>query len=182
MAFGRTRAGDRAGGPGPGRDRLGRVRNPDRRWFLIWLGSQRPIHDEGQQASGAVPSATIAVPQPRPPRPQKSRLRPQPQVAPVAQPQVRVVRVPELRVVPLPAQARPKAMPNPGPQPGPLLRTRSRRCRGSVAAESPAPVALKPWPARVVAGASGRLVQIGAYGSRLQAKRGWLRWRANIRR
>ena len=29
------------------------------------------------------------------------------------------------------------------------------------------------WPARQSAGASGRLVQIGAFGTRLQAKRGW---------
>jgi hypothetical protein len=29
------------------------------------------------------------------------------------------------------------------------------------------------WPARTSQGASGRLVQIGAFGSRLQAKRGW---------
>jgi hypothetical protein len=30
-----------------------------------------------------------------------------------------------------------------------------------------------PWPPRVVAGAAGRLVQIGAFGSTHQAKRGW---------
>ena len=29
------------------------------------------------------------------------------------------------------------------------------------------------WPSRVSSGASGRLVQIGAFGSRYQAKRGW---------
>jgi hypothetical protein len=29
------------------------------------------------------------------------------------------------------------------------------------------------WPARESAGASGRVVQIGAFGSRIQAKRGW---------
>jgi hypothetical protein len=29
------------------------------------------------------------------------------------------------------------------------------------------------WPARVSTGAYGRLVQIGAFGTRLQAKRGW---------
>ena len=41
------------------------------------------------------------------------------------------------------------------------------------AAAPPAP--LRAWSPRVVAGASGRLVQIGAYGSRLQAKQGWVK-------
>src|SRR5437764_1331958 len=35
------------------------------------------------------------------------------------------------------------------------------------------PVPLRPWQPRVVAGAAGRLVQIGAFGSVSQAKRGW---------
>ena len=144
--------------------------------FSFWLGSQRPIHDEGQQASGAVPSATIAVPEPRPTAPAEVRLPPQPQVAPVAQPQVRVVRVPEVRVVPLPGpEADTKAMPEPRAAAGPAAT--DEKPVAAVAPSLPkvaAPVALKPWPPRVVAGASGRLVQIGAYGSRLQAKRGWV--------
>ncbi len=39
------------------------------------------------------------------------------------------------------------------------------------AAARPAPLTL--WPARVSSGAYGRLVQIGAFGSKLQAKQGW---------
>ena len=34
---------------------------------------------------------------------------------------------------------------------------------------------LRYWPARQTRGASGRLVQIGAFGSRQQAKLGWRR-------
>ena len=128
--------------------------------FSFWLGSQRPIHDEGQQASGAVPSATIAVPEPRPAAPAEVRLPPQPQVAPVAQPQVRVVRVPEVRVVPLPVPgADTKAMPEPRAAAGPAAT--DEKPVAAVAPSLPkvaAPVALKPWPPRVVAGASGRLV------------------------
>ena len=39
----------------------------------------------------------------------------------------------------------------------------------------PAPqlVVAAPWNPRLVAGASGRLVQVGAFGSIRQAKRGW---------
>ena len=39
------------------------------------------------------------------------------------------------------------------------------------AAARPAPLTL--WPARVSSGAYGRLVQIGAFGTKLQAKQGW---------
>lgn len=35
------------------------------------------------------------------------------------------------------------------------------------------PQAPQPWPVRVIDGASGRLVRIGAFGSPHQAKRGW---------
>jgi hypothetical protein len=31
----------------------------------------------------------------------------------------------------------------------------------------------KPWPPRVIKGAAGRIVQVGAFGSIHQAKRGW---------
>ena len=41
------------------------------------------------------------------------------------------------------------------------------------AATPPAEKPLKLWPARISQGASGRLVQIGAFGSRQQAKLGW---------
>jgi hypothetical protein len=42
------------------------------------------------------------------------------------------------------------------------------------AAPSPArPIPLRPWQPRVVAGASGRLVEVGAFGSVQQAKLGW---------
>jgi hypothetical protein len=42
------------------------------------------------------------------------------------------------------------------------------------AAVAPAPAAqLRPWPPRVTQGAYGRLAQVGAFGSRIQAKRGW---------
>ena len=40
------------------------------------------------------------------------------------------------------------------------------------------PGAADLWPARVSSGAYGRLVQIGAFGSRLQAKQGWRQWSA----
>jgi cell division protein FtsN len=44
----------------------------------------------------------------------------------------------------------------------------------ATATPAPAPFVMpKPWPPRVVHGAAGRLVQIGAFGSVGQAKHGW---------
>jgi hypothetical protein len=50
--------------------------------------------------------------------------------------------------------------------------------KGATAVPAPAskpdsPAKLTPWPPRVTAGAYGRLVQIGAFGSVPQAKLGW---------
>jgi hypothetical protein len=42
-----------------------------------------------------------------------------------------------------------------------------------IAAPKPRAMPLRPWEPRVVAGASGRLVEIGAFGSVSQAKLGW---------
>jgi hypothetical protein len=42
------------------------------------------------------------------------------------------------------------------------------------AAPAPKPFVLpKPWPPQVIQGAAGRIVQVGAFGSIHQAKRGW---------
>jgi hypothetical protein len=40
-------------------------------------------------------------------------------------------------------------------------------------AKAPEPERLEPWPVRVIDGAAGRLVRIGAFSSVHQAKRGW---------
>ena len=148
--------------------------------FSFWLGSQNPAHEDGQQFASAVPSRTVPVPAPSPASPTEVKLAPQPQVAPVAEPQVRVVRVPEVRIAPASsatassnvADAKPASENPSAAQPSAF----ADKTVTSVAPlpKSTAPVALKPWPPRVVAGASGRLVQIGAYGSRIQAKRGWV--------
>jgi hypothetical protein len=42
-----------------------------------------------------------------------------------------------------------------------------------VAQEAPKPVVSGPWPVRVVDGASGRLVRVGAFRTAHQAKKGW---------
>ena len=41
------------------------------------------------------------------------------------------------------------------------------------AQETPKPAASGPWPVRVIDGASGRLVRVGAFRTARQAKKGW---------
>lgn len=128
---------------------------------------------------------TVPLPQPRAadtareaePRQPQVAVGPQPEVTPVAQrpiPLARSEAEPErqtrssgssARSVSQPARTIPKPPPPPT-IPVPALRT-----------AKPAPVAankpLTDWPAWQSSGASGRLVRIGAFGSRTQAKLGW---------
>lgn len=55
--------------------------------------------------------------------------------------------------------------------PAPAKVTPARRAAAPLASRQQ----LKYWPARQTKGASGRLVQIGAFGTRQQAKLGWRR-------
>jgi hypothetical protein len=70
---------------------------------------------------------------------------------------------------PAPAVAQPP--PAAVSRPAPLPANRYPNARRKAAKPQP----LRLWPSRESAGASGRLVQIGAFGSRQQAKLGWRR-------
>jgi outer membrane biosynthesis protein TonB len=54
-------------------------------------------------------------------------------------------------------------------------KTKSATLNTTTARSIARPQPLRLWPSRVSGGASGRLVQIGAFGSRQQAKLGWRR-------
>jgi hypothetical protein len=124
-----------------------------------WTGmhSRQPTLSQAPRA--AQPSTTMRLPEPRP-APSEVKLDRMPDVEPVVAPTVRPApqRQVTLRRPPAIVPA-PVAAPQPHPQP-----------------EVVAPTVQQPpalWPARQAAGAAGRLVRIGAFGSRLQAKRGW---------
>lgn len=145
----------------------------------FWLGSHTETGDT--QPALPPPSATVPVPAPRAAPSEEVRILPQPAVPQVREPEVRVIRVPEVRIVSAPA---PKAdAPAETKEAEPAATSAEDTAKSAPAAVSTPPAAartavstpLKPWPPRVVAGASGRLVQIGAYGSRLQAKQGWVK-------
>ena len=142
-----------------------------KRWAIVsvaivagvsfWLGSRSPTDD----FAPARPSTTVALPE----------------AHPVSRPEVPVAQAPRIEPAPVPdvAPAVPRDVPVAPPVKKVAIRGAARSAvprpvRNSAPSAKPVPTALPmAWPSRVTIGANGRLVQIGAYGSPLQAKRGW---------
>lgn len=145
--------------------------------LFFWLGSR----NEAVQQRRILPSAITTV-LPRPTAPQQVRLAPQPEVAPAPMPEVRALAAPEVHIAPPPRRTtRHDLARRAGLAVKPTSKARepvvapsvpTGAIRGASLVTQSAP--LRAWPSRVTSGAYGRLVQIGAYGSRLQAKRGWV--------
>jgi hypothetical protein len=148
----------------------------------FWLGSRNETGETPRQTSVASPASRVA-PGPRSTQTHEVRIAPLPQVVPAPAPLVRQAPAPEVRIVqPAPRKVETyrtaeKAQPPPQPAVEPSHQDKTQAPAAATRA-APAPKAvqqarLTPWPPRVIAGAYGRLVQIGAYGSPIQAKRGW---------
>ena len=142
----------------------------------FWLGTKSP---ESQVASPvtAPSSTTVAVQQsPSAPAPEV-RIAPQPEIAPTPAPQVRPTPAPQIRIAPPAVRRTPEvAKPLAGSSEEEMTppETQTKVAKSAPPASKPAgPAKLTPWPPRVTAGAYGRLVQIGAFGSVQQAKAGW---------
>jgi hypothetical protein len=138
-----------------------------------WMGAHS-WQMRSPPAPAARPSTTVPLPQPQvvePPEPQV-RFEPPPQVSPspvrevpIERPRIekRTVQVSAAPIVhesaPAAVEDKPVAAPvaTPAPQAAPIA--------------IPKPLTL--WPATQSQGAYGRIVRIGAFGSRLQAKLGW---------
>lgn len=138
-----------------------------------WMGAHSWEKPRGS-APSVQPSTTVPLPQPyaaEPAQPQVA-LEPEPEVAPAPMRQVPIER-PRIERRPVrpvlsahepaegPVEEKPAVAPPPvaipAPQPVP----------------SAVPRSLTLWPATQSKGAHGRIVRIGAFGSRLQAKLGW---------
>lgn len=143
----------------------------------FWLGSRSQVETS---ASTALPhSATVSVPQPRPVQPQV-QIAPQPKVVLAPSPHVRETPEAQVRIAPPPVRrvvvheiVREVVTESPKKE---EASAPSKSAPTATAVPAPAaarPPQLKPWPPRLVAGASGRLVEIGAFGSVAQAKQGW---------
>lgn len=142
----------------------------------FWLGSRSQVE---RPASTALPhSATVSVPQPRPVQPQV-QIAPQPTVVLAPSPQVRQTPEAQVRIAPPPVRVVVHEIVREVVTEAPKKEEASAPSKSAPTATAvPAPAAarppqLKPWPPRLVAGASGRLVEIGAFGSVAQAKQGW---------
>jgi hypothetical protein len=133
----------------------------------FWLGTRSVEEQPKLTSRGARPSMTVPLPALRTVQPPEVRLPAQPEVAPAPAPQVRSAPVREVRITAPPA-VHAAQKPDTSTE------------EATVAAEPAAPktvpqpfVLPKPWNPRLVDGAAGRLVQVGAFGSTLQAKKGW---------
>jgi hypothetical protein len=151
----------------------------------FWMGS-RSVEEQPPSAARRAPSTIVKLPEIRPTQPEV-RISPQPEIRSAPIPEIRQAPAPEVRIVqPKPKSAPPEAL----TQPAPAEETVQQPSRDQLKQSAPAPVQApapaqaairpqpqfvlpKPWNPRVVAGAAGRLVQVGAFGSTYQAKRGW---------
>jgi hypothetical protein len=144
----------------------------------FWLGTRDEAPQEMPKT--AQPSATVPLPQARAPSPEVA-IALQPQVSPAPLREIRPAQAPEVRSAPKPrvirltraeaAEAR-RAAAERSQTPA-----KSKPAPGATPVTAVPPVArsgpLRPWQPRVVSGAAGRLVEIGAFGSVPQAKLGW---------
>lgn len=143
----------------------------------FWLGTKSPE----SQVSNPITSpsgTTVSVPQPRSEPAPEVRIAPQPQVAPAPAPLVRPTPARQVRIAQPPVRhiaTREVAKPAASAPEEKTAETETKAASPAPAQASKraSPAKLTPWPPRVTAGAYGRLVQIGAFGSVEQAKFGW---------
>ena len=142
-----------------------------------WLGQRSATEVPATSLTRTAPhSTTVPLPQPQAVQPQVQP-GPVPEVRPAP---VRTVSVPRPRVERYVVR---KHVGAPPPEELSALADVKKAQEGApaVAKAAPAPKTAAPavdkplrlWPSRVSQGASGRLVQIGAFGTRQQAKLGW---------
>ena len=161
-----------------------------------WLGMRSADQTEYETTARPRPEATVTLPEPRTPA-GSPPIAEAPQVRPAPVPTVRVPEPPAAARARQERQAASRRKLSPmdmkdsdlsktvseqeGAPAEPTVATAPVKAATPirVAATSARPLAsrqqLRYWPARVSKGASGRLVQIGAFGSRHQAKLGWRR-------
>ena len=140
----------------------------------FWTGRSQLSTASGTSAT-AKTSSTVSLPEPRPAQQQEVPIAPERQVTPVAAPEVRPSPAREVHLAP-PPERKPLA------SDGKKVTVTEAQAAADAAeaadteAAKPAPVhsePLKPWQPRLVEGAAGRIVEVGAFGSVAQAKVGW---------
>jgi hypothetical protein len=141
-----------------------------------WFGMQSVTEADkpASNAPASPPTASVTLPQPaivQPPA-QEVQPAPVPEVRPVPEP---VVRIPPPEPVRAAKPNVSKAQVAKPEAPAAKAAATTEKSAAPAAVSKPAARSgpLKLWPASVSEGASGRVVRIGAYGSRFNAKKGW---------
>ena len=99
---------------------------------------------------------------------------PLPEATPLPEPEVLAEPAAEPETVPAFPEVKPAGPRGRSPRPAPTPRAKPATKKPAEEAQKPQSSGLRdPWPVRKVEGASGRLVQVGAFSTRRQAKRGW---------
>lgn len=145
----------------------------------FWMGASSVDQVSAPPAQRIQPTTTVRLPEPRPAAPEV-QLPGQPQVKPTPVPAVRTAPAPQVHIAAPPAprrMAREEAVPaapreKVAPRPAKPMKT-ALAATPVIAAPKPQFVLPRPWNPRIIEGAAGRLVQVGAFGSIHQAKRGW---------
>lgn len=139
-----------------------------------WIGAHG-WSEPGPEAGAGKATQVLPLPPPRSSDPV------QPQVSLQHEPEVALVTPRDVPMAP-PRPERSKRRPSPEPAKGAAADTPEKQSKpAEPAAATPAPKAAQPpalpvaWPATRSAGASGRIVRVGAFASRQQAKLGWRR-------
>jgi hypothetical protein len=128
----------------------------------FWLGT-RGVEELVPPAPAPHRAATtVKLPAPRPAEP--------------ALPQVKVAPLPEVEPIvapPTPIIESPRRIERVAERSHATPKPKTEAAPATEAPKPPQPERLEPWPVRIVDGAAGRLVRIGAFSSVHQAKRGW---------
>lgn len=145
-----------------------------------WLGT-RMVREPAAESSVQRPQETVKLPEVRESVQQQVPVNEAPEVVPAPEPavSVRTIHRPGHRA--RPARATRRGTLSPMERRGAELAETVERQQGEKPTPVPAPPAvvrqqpLRLWPAQESQGARGRIVRIGAFGSREQAKLGWRR-------
>ena len=132
-----------------------------------WMGMQSIAGPEPfEVADQSSPAATVRLPEPAavPPRVEEVLPPPAPEVRPVIEP------VPPI-AAPEPVRAQRASAPKAKAAAAAPVKKKAVEKKAAAAR----PAQLEAWPASRSAGAQGRLVRIGTFASRRQAKQGWSR-------
>jgi hypothetical protein len=142
----------------------------------FWFGVRTVEEQPAPSSRRAAPATTVRLPEAQ--AAPEVRIALSPEINPAPAPEVRPALAPQIHLAPPPQRPaeRETLKTAPAPEEAAAATTSTIERPASkvpITVARPQRVPLRPWQPRVVAGAAGRLVEIGAFGSVLQAKQGW---------